>query len=196
LAHVLEDQVDGGNCNDEQDEGDDDGGHVGNGFLLIIVYDNANHPGRNRIRIQLLCENAIMSSRKNKDQLSLDENLFLEPVSDKSQTKPSRGRQPQSVVPGQKKRAPAEVAKQPFLPGLSRRGRPRSKNPVPATTRASNSRKRRLAVGVKRIELFLPPEIAADLELLTQHFRVPRGEVIARLVARAARRVKTASPAS
>ncbi|MFN3883725.1 MAG: hypothetical protein ACK4Q4_03070 [Rhodocyclaceae bacterium] len=89
---------------------------------------------------------------------------------------------------GKAKSIPPESL-QPYLPGFSRRGRPRSKNPVPATVRASESRKRRLGAGMKRIELLLAPEIAADLERLRRYYRVSRVEIISRLVAKAAKRI-------
>lgn len=76
------------------------------------------------------------------------------------------------------------------LPGLSRRGRPRSPNPVSPSERALESRRRRVAAGGKRIELLLEPEAAAQLDALVEHFKVGRGEVIARLIARAAKRLK------
>jgi hypothetical protein len=81
---------------------------------------------------------------------------------------------------------------QPFLPGLSRRGRPRSPNPVPATVRASESRKRRLDAGMKRIELLVSPEIAVALERLSLYYRVSRVEMISRLIAKAAKRIPAA----
>lgn len=82
------------------------------------------------------------------------------------------------------------AALQPFLPGLSRRGRPRKNNPVSPTVRASESRKRRVAAGTKRVELLLAPEIAADLDTLTKHFKVSRVEIVGKLIAKAAKRLK------
>lgn len=84
--------------------------------------------------------------------------------------------------------APAGL--QAFLPGLSRRGRPRTKNPIPPTVRASESRKRRIEAGTKRIELLLAPETAADLDTLTTHFKVSRVEIVSKLIAKAAKRLK------
>lgn len=94
--------------------------------------------------------------------------------------------------PRSKPKAALPESLQPFLPGLSRRGRPRSKNPIPATIRASESRKRRLEAGMKRVELLLAPEIAADLERLCLYYRVPRIEIISRLIAKAAKRLPAA----
>ncbi len=86
---------------------------------------------------------------------------------------------------------------QTFLPGLSRRGRPRSKNPISPTERASESRKRRIDAGVKRIELLLEPAAIADLDRLVEHFKTSRVEIISRLIAKAAKRIRitTAPPA-
>lgn len=84
----------------------------------------------------------------------------------------------------------APAALQPSLPGLSRRGRPRLKNPVPPTVRASESRKRRVEAGTKRVELLLAPAVAADLDALTKHFKVSRVEIVSKLIAKAAKRLK------
>lgn len=78
---------------------------------------------------------------------------------------------------------------QPFLPGLSRRGRPRLKNPVPATERAATSRRKRVEAGTRRIELMLLPEVAAMLDALAEHYKESRAELVARLLTRAAKRL-------
>lgn len=130
-------------------------------------------------------------SKNSKKQLSFDRdiypnpdmNILQPPLSESSKTKKKAPRK----TPG---KAPAAL--QAFLPGLSRRGRPRSKNPVPATVRATESRKRRIEAGVKRIELLVAPEIAADLDLLTEHYRVTRVEILGRLITKAAKRVRAA----
>ena len=126
---------------------------------------------------------------KAKKQLSFDETIYTNPVSDTPV--PATSTQKKAGTKTQRKPKEAPAAKlQPFLPGLSRRGRPRSKNPVPATVRATESRKRRIESGIKRIELLLAPEIAADLDLLADHFRVSRVEIVSRLLAKAAKRVR------
>ena len=126
---------------------------------------------------------------KAKKQLSFDETIYTNPVSDAPV--PATSTQKKAGAKTQRKPKEAPAAKlQPFLPGLSRRGRPRSKNPVPATVRATESRKRRIESGIKRIELLLAPEIAADLDLLADHFRVSRVEIVSRLLAKAAKRVR------
>jgi len=76
------------------------------------------------------------------------------------------------------------------LPGLSRRGRPRSPNPVSPSVRALESRKRRVAAGGRRVEFLLDPEAAAQLDALVEHFKISRAEVIARLIGKAAKRLK------
>lgn len=127
-------------------------------------------------------------TKSKKDQLEFDEAIYQKPV-DVSPEKPADAASAKPRIRAKAKQAlPASL--QPFLPGLSRRGRPRSKNPVPATVRATESRKRRLATGIKRIELLLSPEVAADLDLLTAHFKVSRVDVISRLVTKAAKRIR------
>lgn len=86
-------------------------------------------------------------------------------------------------------KSPPAPSPQPYLPGLSKRGRPRSKNPIAPAVRASESRKRRTAAGVRRMELLLEPAVAASLDLLTEHFKVSRVEVVSRLVTQAAKRI-------
>lgn len=129
-----------------------------------------------------------MIPKTKKDQLAFDEAIYTNPVDENTAklvgTVPTKPR-----IRIKAKPVPTESL-QPFLPGLSRRGRPRSKNPVPATVRATESRKRRLAAGIKRIELLLSPEIAADLDLLTDHFKVARVDLISRLLAKAAQRIR------
>ncbi|NWG29998.1 MAG: hypothetical protein HXY29_00695 [Rhodocyclaceae bacterium] len=63
---------------------------------------------------------------------------------------------------------------------------------MPATVRASESRKRRLDAGMKRIELLVSPEIAVALERLSLYYRVSRVEMISRLIAKAAKRIPAA----
>ena len=133
-------------------------------------------------------------SEQKKDQLAFDEMIYANPVDEKT-TRPAGAVPAKPRIRIKAKPVPTESL-QPFLPGLSRRGRPRSKNPVPATVRATESRKRRLEAGVKRIELLLSPEIAADLDLLTDHFKVSRVDVISRLVAKAAKRIHPSPPVS
>ncbi len=126
---------------------------------------------------------------KAKKQLSFDEAIYTDPVADISASTSLTQKKAGAKTQQKAKAAPAAKL-QPFLPGLSRRGRPRSKNPIPATVRATESRKRRIDAGIKRIELLLAPEIATDLDLLAAHFRVSRVEIVSRLLAKAAKRVR------
>lgn len=131
----------------------------------------------------------MVTTKNRKEQLEFDEGIYTEPDSDNPpralqgipQTKAKRSRKARETVP---------ASLQPFLPGLSRRGRPRSKNPIPATARATASRQRRIEAGTKRIELLLAPEIAANLDFLASHFRVSRVELVSRLLAQTAKRIR------
>lgn len=120
------------------------------------------------------------------NSLSLDDELFSLPAANIPEAKPRTGRPAQ---PEQGKRPANAPAKQAYLPGLSRRGRPRSKNPVPATARARQSRQKRMATGTRRIELMLAADIAASLDALSAHFKESRADVLSRLIAKAAARM-------
>lgn len=133
----------------------------------------------------------MVMAKIKKEQLSFDENIYTNPDSfNNPQTLPALP-QAKTKVP-RKGTETVPVSFQPFLPGLSRRGRPRSKNPIPATVRATASRQRRLEAGIKRIELLLAPEIATDLDFLASHFRVSRVELVSRLLAQTAKRIRRA----
>jgi hypothetical protein len=123
-------------------------------------------------------------TKKSEGQLEFESSIYSQPDGD---IRPN-ARKLQATKPSRHTSKASDKAKQPSLPGLSRRGRPRAENPVPATVRASESRKRRLDTGVKRIELLLEPHIAADLEWLLSHFKTSRAEIIGRLISQAARR--------
>jgi hypothetical protein len=118
--------------------------------------------------------------------LTLDDELFSIPAAhiDNEQ---SGARRP--AQPAQAKHSSAPSAKQAYLPGLSRRGRPRSKNPVPATARAKESRRKRIETGARRIELMLAADIVASLDALSAHFKESRADVLSRLIAKAAARM-------
>jgi hypothetical protein len=126
-----------------------------------------------------------------KQQLSFGADFYPQPDSGIRKPEPVSG-QPGKAKPYRSGKEPVQASLQPFLPGLSRRGRPRSKNPIAPSVRASESRKRRIGGGVKRIELLLEPAIAADLDALVAHFKVPRVEIISRFVAKAAKRIQVA----
>jgi hypothetical protein len=95
-----------------------------------------------------------------------------------SAPKPTRSSKPKST----------KVKGQGYLPGLSRRGRPRKKNPIEPSVRAAESRKKRLATGAKRVELMLPHEVAVALDALASHFKESRVDVVSRLISKAAKR--------
>lgn len=78
---------------------------------------------------------------------------------------------------------------QAFLPGMSRRGRPRAKVAVAASERAANSRRRRLATGAKRVELVLDADALGKLDALADHLKESRAGVVSWLLARAAARL-------
>lgn len=127
--------------------------------------------------------------KKAKNQLAFDESIYPSPAADAHENlhsgtdaKPGRRRAAKQV---------AVASSQAYLPGLSRRGRPRLKNAKPAAVRASESRQRRVAAGAKRIELVLEAETIAQLDALTAYFKITRIELINRLVKKAAKRIKS-----
>jgi hypothetical protein len=93
-------------------------------------------------------------------------------------------------------KVPDKNINQGFLPGLSRRGRPRSKNPITAVARTAEHRRKRLAEGSKRVEMILPPEVARQLDALADQFKEPRSEVIATLVIKAYAKVFKTKPST
>jgi hypothetical protein len=83
----------------------------------------------------------------------------------------------------------AAVAGQAFLPGLSRRGRPRLQTPISAVERTAEHRRKRLETGAKRLEMILDRDVSTALDALSDHFKEPRSEVISSLILKAASRV-------
>lgn len=77
-----------------------------------------------------------------------------------------------------------------FLPGLSRRGRPRLAKPISAVERTAEHRRKRLENGAKRVEIILDSEVFRFLDLMAEHHKEPRSEVIATLIRKAASRLK------
>lgn len=126
------------------------------------------------------------TSRRNKSKANGD--LFPEPASVNTATPPRRLAAAKKPRTARGAKA-ASAAGQAFLPGLSRRGRPRLKNPPAPSARAAASRRKRLNAGARRIELMLDAEAAAMLDALAEHLRESRVEVVSRLIARAARRI-------
>jgi hypothetical protein len=82
---------------------------------------------------------------------------------------------------------------QPFLPGLSRRGRPRKKDADSPATRALRSRKQRIESGGQRVELVIDRPTADALGLLMAQSGESRAALLSRLILRAAKRIKTAA---
>ncbi|NDY81638.1 hypothetical protein G3I67_00185 [Orrella sp. NBD-18] len=79
-----------------------------------------------------------------------------------------------------------------FLPGLSRRGRPRSKNPISAVERTAKHRRERLESGSKRVEVILSPEVTQKLQTLADQLKEPKSEVISALITKAYSRLSKA----
>ena len=76
-----------------------------------------------------------------------------------------------------------------FLPGLSRRGRPRLPVPISPVERTAEHRRKRIEAGAKRVEIILDKNISEALDALAEHYREPRSDVISTLIAKAANKV-------
>jgi len=76
-----------------------------------------------------------------------------------------------------------------FLPGLSRRGRPRLAKPISPVERTAEHRRKRLEGGAKRVEIILDKDISRALDALADHYKEPRSDVISALIAKAATKV-------
>jgi len=85
---------------------------------------------------------------------------------------------------------PANLPGQGFLPGLSRRGRPRLVKPISAVERTAEHRRKRIANGAKRVEIILESDVSAALDRLAEHHQEPKSDVIASLIRKAATRLK------
>jgi hypothetical protein len=83
----------------------------------------------------------------------------------------------------------AALSGQAFLPGLSRRGRPRLQTPISAVERTAEHRRKRLEAGAKRLEMILDRDVSTALDALAEHLKEPRSEVISTLILKAAARV-------
>jgi hypothetical protein len=84
----------------------------------------------------------------------------------------------------------ANLPGQGFLPGLSRRGRPRLAKPISAVERTAEHRRKRIANGAKRVEIILDSDVSQALDRLAEHHQEPRSDVIATLIRKAATRLK------
>ena len=85
--------------------------------------------------------------------------------------------------------AGAALPGQGFLPGLSRRGRPRLAKPISPVERTAEHRRKRIEAGAKRVEIILDKEISRALDALADHYKEPRSDVISTLIAKAATKV-------
>lgn len=83
----------------------------------------------------------------------------------------------------------AALPGQGFLPGLSRRGRPRLAKPISPVERTAEHRRKRIEAGAKRVEIILDKDISQALDALAEHFKEPRSDVISTLIAKAATKV-------
>jgi len=86
--------------------------------------------------------------------------------------------------------AAANLPGQGFLPGLSRRGRPRLAKPISAVERTAEHRRKRIANGAKRVEIILDSDVSQALDRLAEHHQEPKSDVIATLIRKAATRLK------
>lgn len=85
---------------------------------------------------------------------------------------------------------PSNLPGQGFLPGLSRRGRPRLAQSISAVERTAEHRRKRIANGSKRVEIILERDVSQALDKLAEHFQEPKSDVIATLIRKAATRLK------
>jgi hypothetical protein len=105
---------------------------------------------------------------------------------DTQSIKKTKKAQPQKSQPAP---SAAALAGQAFLPGLSRRGRPRLQTPISAVERTAEHRRKRLEAGAKRLEMILDRDVSTALDALAEHLKEPRSEVISTLILKAASRV-------
>jgi hypothetical protein len=105
---------------------------------------------------------------------------------DTQSIKKTKKAQPQKSQPAL---SAAALAGQAFLPGLSRRGRPRLQTPISAVERTAEHRRKRIEAGAKRLEMILDRDVSTALDALAEHLKEPRSEVISTLILKAASRV-------
>ncbi len=86
--------------------------------------------------------------------------------------------------------AASNLPGQGFLPGLSRRGRPRLTKPISAVERTAEHRRKRIANGAKRVEIILDSDVSQALDRLAENHQEPKSDVIAALIRKAATRLK------
>jgi len=108
----------------------------------------------------------------------------------KKVVKTSKSESPQKASSSGSSTSAQNLPGQGFLPGLSRRGRPRLAKPISAVERTAEHRRKRLAKGAKRVEIILDGEVSQALDRLANHHQEPRSDVIATLIRKAAARLK------
>jgi uncharacterized membrane protein len=110
-------------------------------------------------------------------------------AADSNDTQPTKRPKKARINKNQPAPSAAALAGQAFLPGLSRRGRPRLQTPISAVERTAEHRRKRIEAGAKRLEMILDRDVSAALDALAEHLKEPRSEVISTLVLKAASRV-------
>lgn len=107
----------------------------------------------------------------------------VQPQAKKSSSKKAQASKTQAAP------SAAALAGQAFLPGLSRRGRPRLQTPISAVERTAEHRRKRIEAGAKRLEMILDRDVSNALDALAEHFKEPRSEVISTLILKASARL-------
>jgi hypothetical protein len=106
----------------------------------------------------------------------------------KKVVKTSKSESPQKASSSNSSASTQNLPGQGFLPGLSRRGRPRLAKPISAVERTAEHRRKRIANGAKRVEIILDADVSQALDRLADHHQEPRSDVIATLIRKAAKR--------
>ncbi len=140
-----------------------------------------------------------MSNRKTRPPSTQIPIFDMEPLNPDSETSIHRKINPSSGVskitkPVSQKPGKPPDRRQPALPGIAVRGRPRLRVKPTASERAARSRRNREAAGAKRIELVLDPRTVEGLEALVRITGETRGQVVARLIQASLRRRRIAIP--
>lgn len=147
-----------------------------------------------------------MSNPKKGQVLSLfgeDEAPLVEPVdslgatnTESKRTQRARAQSPKragdkrtTTLPNHSTNQTGVLPGQGFLPGLSRRGRPRLPVPISPVERTAEHRRKRIEAGAKRVEIILDKNISQSLDALAEHYKEPRSDVISTLIAKAASKV-------
>jgi hypothetical protein len=141
-----------------------------------------------------------MSATKDNDLFGIPDELNIPSKNTKKKTdrKTTTKQTTLSTSSGKPPKAGASIAAvstsplpgQGFLPGLSRRGRPRLTTPISAVERTAEHRRKRIANGAKRVEIILDSDVSKALDRLAEHHQEPKSDVIATLIRKAATRLK------